>query len=476
VTSKSATGRAGKSTSSATVAEVDAVGGVLVTAAAGSRCVFNGTGVTGSATVTGGSLRLSESETVALPTHPAPNTTFEVRDADSGETLTVIVNQQEVAAGSITVTAVRIILHGPTAVGDIALAQSRCSLTEQTPLPASPAPTAPAAARSAAVPSAAATPAGASPVSSSPSNPSAPAAVAASALPAGTAAPLARAALSSQEAQVGGGAYGYRAFNITLFGAPQPEMGPAPVVTLPPTGANPPLTKSAPSGMVKYLVAELFSAGELKVSTQGTTSPTRSSTSSASAANVGPGPFTAGSVASTCTSEAGNQTGSTTLTDAKLVTSEGDVNRTGDETVVQLPANPAPNTEHKGVIESVGDGFRAVFNEQVVSSGSITVNALHLYLLGPTAKGDLIVGQSRCGRVAEGSAKTGSSVRGASVSRGGRSASGSENDGSLASTGTETTQPLFVGLGLLVMGLALTSWSRQRPDMTREHRRFHERL
>jgi hypothetical protein len=467
VTSKGITGSARTSTSSAKVAKIDALSGTLAAAEAGSRCASTETGVTGSSTLTGGSLKLSGTETVALPTDPAPNTTFDARDADSGDTSTVIVNQQEVVAGSITVTAVHIVLHGPSAVGDIVLAQSRCAMTEaqSTTPPASTPPMA-------ALPTAASTLSTASPAGDFPPRPDAAAAVTAAVLPT-AAAPLPARTLGSQEAQVGGGAFGYRAFNITFFTAAQPDIGPAPTVTLPPTGANPPLAASAPTGRAKYLVAELFSSGELKVSTQGTTSPARSSTSSASVANVGPGPFTAGTLASTCTSAEGSQTGSTTLTDGKLVTSEGDPEVEGDETVVNLPANPAPNTEYSGTIESVGDSFKAVFNEQQASSDSITVNAVHLYLLGPTAKGDLIVGQTRCSRVAEASstaAGAGSSAQGASVSRGGQSGSGSGAGGSLASTGTETAQPLFVALALLVMGLVLTSWSRHRPDTLSEHR------
>jgi len=42
-----------------------------------------------------------------------------------------------------------------------------------------------------------------------------------------------------------------------------------------------------------------------------------------------------------------------------------------------------------------GDDFRAVFNEQMTDpDGTISVNAVHLYLLGPTAFGDVVIARS----------------------------------------------------------------------------------
>jgi hypothetical protein len=44
---------------------------------------------------------------------------------------------------------------------------------------------------------------------------------------------------------------------------------------------------------------------------------------------------------------------------------------------------------------SNGDDFKAVFNEQTVAAdGTITVEAVHLYLLGPTAVGDVVVARA----------------------------------------------------------------------------------
>jgi len=66
--------------------------------------------------------------------------------------------------------------------------------------------------------------------------------------------------------------------------------------------------------------------------------------------------------------------------------------------VSTLPTNPAPNTTYNGVVNSKGDSFRYVFNERITNpDGSLTVNAAHQYLLGPTALGDAIIGQAQCG-------------------------------------------------------------------------------
>jgi hypothetical protein len=82
--------------------------------------------------------------------------------------------------------------------------------------------------------------------------------------------------------------------------------------------------------------------------------------------------------------------------------SDGDFTDAGEHppVAVSIAANPAPNKSYDGHIHVNGsiDSFRYVFNEQVVNpDGSITVNAAHEYFLGPTAVGELIVGQSVCG-------------------------------------------------------------------------------
>ncbi|MDP1805547.1 MAG: hypothetical protein Q8K72_10305, partial [Acidimicrobiales bacterium] len=68
--------------------------------------------------------------------------------------------------------------------------------------------------------------------------------------------------------------------------------------------------------------------------------------------------------------------------------------------VVPVPVNPAPNTVISGHIHVNGaqDNFEFIFNEQIVNpDGSITVRAAHQRFLGPTAVGDLILGEVVCG-------------------------------------------------------------------------------
>jgi len=132
-------------------------------------------------------------------------------------------------------------------------------------------------------------------------------------------------------------------------------------------------------------------------------------TSSTNIANVnasGQENFTAANLASSCAaSETAVSSGSTTITNGTLQTDNGDDDPTNTipdhpPVNVTLPTSPAPNTSYDGHIHigNTTDTFRYVFNEQIRNpDGSITVNAAHQYLLGPTAVGELIVGQSVCG-------------------------------------------------------------------------------
>lgn len=212
---------------------------------------------------------------------------------------------------------------------------------------------------------------------------------------------------------VKGSAYGYFA-SVSLFGGPPMTRGPAPTVTLPPAGSPTPITSSVDTALVQFGPAILFSSGPITVSTQGTTGPSGSVTSSSNIQNVntsGQEVFTASSVASTCTASESGVSGSTTINNGTLVTSEGDPDVEGDETVVAIPTNPPPNTTYNGTIEAVGDTFQYIFNEQILGSdGSITVNAGHLKLLGPTAVGDLIIGHVECGVTAVPSSTTTTTV------------------------------------------------------------------
>jgi hypothetical protein len=222
-------------------------------------------------------------------------------------------------------------------------------------------------------------------------------------------------------------------------------------VTLPAGGSATPVTASAAEGNGVFGPAVIFSSGQLDVSTQG--APGGSVTSSATVANVnksGQEVFTAATASSTCTASASGSSGSTTLTGGSLITSEVNIDIDEDDIKVDLPSNPAPNTTHTGTIETVGDTFRYVFNEQIrAADGSITVNAAHLYLLGPTAVGELIIGQSRCGITAAGTGGGGAG--------GGLNAAGGGS--ALASTGGAIAVFFAFALLLVVGGWSTLYWS-----------------
>jgi len=221
---------------------------------------------------------------------------------------------------------------------------------------------------------------------------------------------------------VKGSAYGYQA-QISIFGGVQPHDGPTPNVTLPPGG-----TATAPSGLVRHGPATFFTSDALNVSSQGTTGAGGSVTSSSDVINVnrsltqptltGSEIFYADDVHSTCTASDSGISGSTTFTNALLQIDSGDDVAGDVHSVVNVPvaSNPPasppgalqnpppppqdPNLPNRGHIHVNGsvDYFHVVFNEQITNpDGSLTVNAVHEFLDGPTAIGELIIGQSVCG-------------------------------------------------------------------------------
>jgi hypothetical protein len=204
----------------------------------------------------------------------------------------------------------------------------------------------------------------------------------------------------AQVSAVSGSAFGH-SVSISLFGGPPFTSGPAPQVTLPAAGgqAGDSLAsmRSAPPGNPPPVV--FLETGLQEVSTSGQPGATGSATSTATVTN--PNALSdfivASQIQSTCTSDEGGSTGSTTLTDATF---------TNDTDVRQLPTNPAPNETIEGVQPDVNDSFRVVFNEQTVTGSSITVNAVHIYLLGPSAVGEIIIAQSTCGVTAGGAPGT----------------------------------------------------------------------
>ena len=220
---------------------------------------------------------------------------------------------------------------------------------------------------------------------------------------------------------VSGSAFGFET-NVSLFGGPaavkggpgstcgqagQPVCadGQSPAVSLAPSGGD--VAASDPDGNVgQYGPAYIFeSHGPLTVRTQGATGPAGAVQSSASVKDISDNdPFHAGlpdgEVSSTCTATRTTLGGSSRIVNGRLVTSTHP--STGDPvTEITFPHDwaPGPNTEYRGTVNHVGDSWRIVFNEQILSPEAITVNAVHMYLLGPTAVGDMIIGQSRCGVV-----------------------------------------------------------------------------
>ncbi|MDQ6616537.1 MAG: hypothetical protein M3083_17795, partial [Actinomycetota bacterium] len=347
---------------------------------------------------------------------PAPNDSingFLYASTNDKETFTYVFNEQKTNPdGSITVTAAHEELFGPTAKGDLYIGQSTCGVnTSGTPTTTT----------TTTVP--------------------------------GQATATTPTTAATTVTQVGGSAYGSYV-NISLFGGPFASQGPAPKVTLPAAGSSTPVTASAPTGNVVFGPAILFNSGPVTVSTQGTPAggSVTSSTSFEGCATavtngcmvgeVFGGSFTAGTVASTCTASSAGLSGSTTFTNAKLATSTNEV---GDPaTTVQVPANPPANDTINGTLQVNGslDTFKWVFNEQMVNpQGSITVNAAHQYLFGPTGRGDVIIGQAFCAR----------SVSASSGSGGGLAAT------PLAATGGDVALLLELALVLLITG-----WSAAR--------------
>jgi uncharacterized protein YegP (UPF0339 family) len=211
-----------------------------------------------------------------------------------------------------------------------------------------------------------------------------------------------------------GGACGFST-NVSLFGGPPERRGcgqtvppgdarsASPAVALPAEGSTAALVAADEDGaLAQYGPAVIFGgrvaagsmgnppSGPIAVSTKGTTSIT----SSASVQNVGAGPVSAGSIRSTCTASKTGVKGSTSVSRGVVVTAT-DADG-APKTTVKVPAKPPVNHTVKGKVDT-GDTFKAVFNEQKkAKDGTLTVVALHLYLLGPTAVGEVVVAESHC--------------------------------------------------------------------------------
>ena len=450
VSTQGTTGAGGSVTSSSDVSNVNTSGQEAFTASRiQSTCRASESGVSGSTTVSGGNLENESGDddpgntipdhppaSVVVPASPVANTTIEGHVHLNGATDTFrwVFNEQTVNPdGSITVNAAHLYLLGPTAVGELIIGQVVCGVTAT-------AATTTTAAGATTTTAGTATTTTAGPTTTLATTPT----TTASATTTSSSTP------DGGTTTVGGGAYGFFS-SVGLFGGPAASRGPTPSVDLPAGGSATPVTGTAPSATAQYGPATIFSSDKLDVSTQGSTGPGGSVTSSATVQNVnrsGQEAFTAATLTSTCTASTTGVSGSTRLTGGRLTVSEGaNLDSDADDVVVQIPAEPAPGTTHDGKIETVGDTFRIVFNEQETSAGSITVNAVHLRLLGPVAVGELIVGQSRCSLTASSGAGTGS---------------GQAAGGGVAKTGTETAGITALALNLIVAGWTVTLWSGRR--------------
>ena len=204
---------------------------------------------------------------------------------------------------------------------------------------------------------------------------------------------------------VRGSAYGYHAFDIVILTGEQPDTGPTPAVSLASDASDSPRTATAPEGDVVYGPAELFTTGEITVGTEGSVGDGGSVTSSTDIDDVNRGGsevFDADRVQSTCTATEDGVTASTTVTNGTMRTHAQAEDH--DEEVVAIPTNPEPGHTVEGHLHigSTQDNYRYVFNEQIRNpDGSITVNAVHAYLLGPAAVGELVIGSATCGVTAD---------------------------------------------------------------------------
>lgn len=224
---------------------------------------------------------------------------------------------------------------------------------------------------------------------------------------------------AAQVTVVSGGAFGHYT-KVSLFGGPSSPVGPLPDVRLPATGSTQPITGYEAAGRAVYGPAHIFAgvwpadvapappSGPITVSTRGTLGPNGSVTSSVditlrtppdpkSPGGWGPLPPTQGDeLHSTCTASESGVTGSVRFVNAVMSKSTDQFGEPREEE--KVPDNPPVNYTLTGVLSNVGDRYRIVYNEQFIEPDgkTITVNAVHMYLLGDIAVGEQIVGQVRC--------------------------------------------------------------------------------
>jgi hypothetical protein len=216
---------------------------------------------------------------------------------------------------------------------------------------------------------------------------------------------------------VTGSAFGYYT-NVSLFGGPYtllgygqsgsaPAVAATPSVTLPSSGGNVSLTDSDGS-KAAYGPAVIFgwyddatgtyvNSGSETVLTQGTISGSGSVLSRSTVVNAGPGPLVMPQIVTQCSRSGSTTVPSVTVSNGFVETST-DPN-TGDVTSTQsIATSPTAGTRINGTLNHIGDSFHIIFNEQTTNAdGSKTVVGAHMYLEGPIAVGDMVVGSVTCG-------------------------------------------------------------------------------
>ncbi|MDQ4132534.1 MAG: Ig-like domain-containing protein, partial [Actinomycetota bacterium] len=140
-----------------------------------------------------------------------------------------------------------------------------------------------------------------------------------------------------------GSSFGYHADNITLFGGAQSDTGPTPTVALAADASNSPQTATAPTGLVQYGPATLFTSDQISVSTSGSLGPGGSVTSTSSIDNInkstqqpsvtGGEIFTADNLSGTATADAGGVSGATTVTNGTVDTHSNSFNCSSPTTI-----------------------------------------------------------------------------------------------------------------------------------------------
>lgn len=216
---------------------------------------------------------------------------------------------------------------------------------------------------------------------------------------------------------VRGSAFGYYT-NVSLFGGPYtllgfgqaagaPAVAATPSVTLPSTGGSVSLT-DADGSKAAYGPAVIFgwydtttqayvNSGSETVLAQGSTAGSGTVLSRSTVNNAGPGPLVMPQIITTC-----QRSGSTTVATVQVtngfVETSTDPNTGGVTSTQAIPSNPTAGLTINGTLNHIGDSFSIVFNEQTTNAdGSKTVVGAHMYLLGPTAVGDMVIASATCG-------------------------------------------------------------------------------